>query len=128
MKDLGKVLLFIGMASVLPLLYVHEQVALVHISYRIDEQSSKLSKMAEEYRRLKFEVDQLKSPRFLEGKMKELSLDLTLPKEIRVVRIPPSLQPPAVPPLVPISTGLVPERILNFLGRWVDIAQAKTDQ
>ena len=128
MKDFGKILFFIGMASLLPLLYVREQIALFRISYLIDEQSSVLSKMSEEYRRLKFEVGQLKSPRFLEEKVKELSLNLTLPQEIRVVRMPSSFQVSAVPPLEPISTGLVSDRILNFLGRWMDIAQAKTDQ
>lgn len=128
MKDLGKIIFFIGIASLPLLFYVHEQIGLFHVSYLIDAQSSALSKMSEEYQRLKFEVDQLRSPRFLEGKMKELSLDLTLPKEIRVVRVPRSFQVPhPTRHLEPISVGPMSDRILNFLGRWVDIAQAKTD-
>lgn len=127
MKNLGKIIFIIGFASVLLLLYVHEQIALFHVSYLIDEQSSTLGKMSEEYRRLKFEVDQLRSPRFLEEKMEELSLDLTLPQEIRVVRIPQNFYSSHPSPLEPISVGPMSDRILNFLGRWVEIAQAKTD-
>jgi hypothetical protein len=58
--------------------------------------------------------------------MRELKLDLTLPKEVRVVRVPAAAvsRVPAVEDvaLQPLSKGL-----LDFLGRWVKVAQAKTD-
>ena len=61
--------------------------------------------------------------------MKELELDLTLPKEIRVVRVAPTVSEVAVPTtlqdesLKPMSKGL-----LDLLGRWVKVAQAKDSQ
>lgn len=126
MKGLGKVLLAIGVISILLLLYVQGQIALLRISYGLDIQSKKLTQRQEEYRYLRFEVDQLKAPRRLEEKMRELELDLTLPKEIRVVRVPtPShVNVPTIEKveLQPLSKGL-----LEFLGRWVKVAQAKTD-
>ena len=126
MKNLGKIILWIGIGSLPLLLYVHQQVALFHISYLLDDQASGLNKKSEAYRRLKFEVDQLKSPRFLEEKIKELSLNLALPQEIRVVRIPQSFRP-SLNPVEPMSVSPISDKVLNFLGRWVDIAQAKTE-
>ena len=126
MKGLGKIIIAIGLVSVLLLLYVQGQTALVRISYLMDVKSKKLAQEEEEYRYLKFEVDQLKAPRRLEEKIKTLKLNLTLPKEIRVVRVqaPPTIESPRLEEvqLQPLSKGL-----LEFLGRWVKVAQAKTD-
>ncbi len=127
MKGLGKIIIVIGFISGLFLLYVQGQISMLRVSYKIDLDSKKLSRRSEEYRHLKFEVDQLKSPRRLEEKIKELNLELTLPKEVRVVRVPyqtseePSLGAETVQ-LKPFSDG-----VLEFLGRWVKVAQAKTD-
>jgi len=126
MKGTGKTLLSITVASVLLLLFVHGRISLIRVSYLIDVKSDQLAEKSEAYRHLKFEVDQLKAPRILEAKMKELEMDLTLPKEVRVIRIP--VEPKVVPPpmtefeLQPFSQGL-----LNFFGRWVKVAQAKTE-
>ena len=103
------------------------QIAILRVSYQIDLDSRKLAQRWEEYRHLRFEVDQLKAPRRLEDKMKELQLNLTLPTEVSVVRVPlqtPSIQVPMAEPiqLKPFSSGVV-----EFLGRWVKVAQAKTD-
>ena len=126
MKGAGKIVLATAFFSSLMLVYVHEQMALFHISYELDAKSEKLSRLSEEYRKLKFEVDQLRAPRLLEGKLKELSLDLSLPKEVRVVKVPFS------EPVVPVrsmSGNAVQDHFLNFLGRWVNVApaQAKED-
>jgi len=108
-------------------LYVHGRIALFRVSYLIDVKSETWAQKKEAYRHIKFEVDQMKAPRLLEAKMKALNLDLTLPKEIRVVRVPkvaPMLEtsPPTELELQPFSQGL-----LNFFGRWVKVAQAKTE-
>ena len=127
MRDTGKVLVTISFLSMLLLLYVHEQIALFRVSYEINASSETLARKAEDYRHLKFDVEQLKAPRLLEEKMKQMELDLTLPKEVRVVRVPsvPMVETPMVKniSLQPLSDGL-----LDFLGRWVKVAQAKTDQ
>ena len=129
MKGLGKILINVAVVSFLLLLYVQGQIALLRISYSIDSQSKKLTQKREQYRHLQFEVDQLKAPRRLEEKMKELQLNLVLPKEVRVVRVPIVASNALVEPpleeevqLQPFSKGL-----LEFLGRWVKVAQAKTD-
>lgn len=132
MKKIVKILLGVLVFSILPLLYVREQVNLFHLSYQIEAQTTKLANLSEEYRKLQYEVDQLKAPRLLEEKMKSLNLDLTLPQEIRVVRVPAAakLQVP-VPDkdaaLDPLSFRPLSSRVMNFLGRWVEVAQAKTD-
>ncbi len=127
MKGLGKIIIVIGFVSGLFLLYVQGQISMLRVSYKIDLDSKKVARRSEEYRHLKFEVDQLKSPRRLEEKIKELELELTLPKEVRVVRVP--YQASEKPSLVTESVELKPfsDGVLEFLGRWVKVAQAKTD-
>lgn len=127
MKGAGKILVTVSLLSMLLVFYVHEQISLFSLSYCMNTESETLARKAEEYRHLKFEVDQLKAPRLLEDKMKHMRLDLALPKEVRVVRIPtvPIVESPVVKSisLQPLSDGL-----LDFLGRWVKVAQAKTEQ
>jgi hypothetical protein len=127
MKSLSKVLIGFVFGVVLLLFYVHGQNALFHISYDIEDGSDKLTHLSEEYRRLKFEVDQLKAPRLLEDKLKSLSLDLALPQEIRVIRVeaPAAFENTLIPDL-PIHQPIT-NRFVNMLGHWVDVAQAKTD-
>ena len=127
MKGCGKIILGVSAAAAFLLFYVHGQVALFRLSYAMDAQSKALAQRSEEYRRLKFEVDRLKAPLPLEEKMRKLSIDLTLPKEVRVVRIPAAALPEPRP-VVPFASAPVPNGFLKFLGRWVDIAQAKTDR
>ena len=123
--SMGKIIFGVGLLTFLLLLYVHEQVSLVRVSYLIDAKSDVLNRMSEDYRQIKFEVDQLKAPRLLEEKMKTLSLDLTLPQEIHVVRTPaPKLatQNREVSPVGSLSGNM-----FHFLGHWVEVAQAKTE-
>ena len=124
-QSMGKIISGVGLLTLLLLVYVHEQVALVRVSYLIDSKSAALSRMSEEYRQLKFDVDQLKAPRLLEEKMKTLSLDLALPQEIHVVRTP-ALPLPAPGRDVP-TVGSISGNMFHFLGHWVEVAQAKTD-
>ncbi len=123
-QSMGKMIFGVGILTLALLLYVHEQVSLVRVSYQIDSKADKLSKMKEDYRQIKFEVDQLKAPRLLEEKMKSLSMDLTLPREIHVVRTP-ALKVPL--PNQQVSTGSFSGNMFGFLGHWVEVAQAKTD-
>lgn len=127
MKGAGKIVLGISMIVALLLVYVHEQFLVFQVSYSLAKKSSRLAEKGETYRRIKYEVDQMKAPRLLEEKMSKLSLDLTLPKEVRVLKIPaphtlPSMRLSDVPIQQPVSG-----RLMNLLGRWIDVAQAKTD-
>jgi len=125
MKGLGKILFGCVILTAGLLLYVHERVEVLRVSYRIYDHSSELSKKGEEFRRLKFEVSQLRSPQVLERKLEELALPLTLPKEIKVLKVPA--------PVTQELTGLLPVEppsgnLFDFLGQWIQIAQARTDQ
>ena len=125
MKGAGKTILGVSVAVVFLLLYVHEQIALLHVSYTLEDKSEKLVRLSEEYRNVKFELDQLKAPRLLEEKIKEMQLNLTLPNEVRVLKT-------AAPPLKEdsiksVSANPMSDRVLHFLGCWVAVAQAKTD-
>lgn len=125
MKGLGKILLFcMGISGAL-LLYVHERVEMLRVSYRIHNQSSRLSEKAEELRRLTFEVTQLRSSQNLEKRMEELSLPLTLPKEIQVLRVPSEISNPLLPKSLSVPSA--PHKFFDFLGQWIQVAQARTD-
>ena len=127
MKGTGKIIIGISFAACFLLLYVHEQISLFRVSYILDNRSEKLSQMSEEYRQLKFELDQLKAPRLLEEKIKDLSLDLALPKEVRVFKVTPTPVSETLIQNIPTKTSPLPDRFVSFLGRWVEVAQAKTD-
>ena len=70
MKGIGKIIVGVMTISILLVLYVHEQVALLHVSYLLDSRVDKVTRLSEEYRQLKFEVEQLKAPKLVEEKMK----------------------------------------------------------
>lgn len=125
MKGLGKILLSFTLATSVLLLYVEERVEILRVSYRMDTETRRLTERAEELRRLRFEVAQLRSPRLLEKRLQELPLTLTLPKQIQALKVP------AVEPL-PLS-GTAPlgssgPNLFDFLGQWIQIAQARTDE
>lgn len=126
MKETGKIIGRVGILSSLLLFYVHQQFLLFQTSYDIDHKSHTLNRQTENFRRLKFEVDQLKAPRLLEEHMRDLKLDLSLPKEINVVKVPELRQSITIPVHeVPIQA--FSDRVFNWLGRWIDVAQAKVD-
>lgn len=127
MKGTGKLLFGISVLSLMMLLYVHEQVMVFRISYRLHEKSSQLTRKSDEYRKLKFEVDQLKAPRLLEERLKGQTLELSLPEEVRVVKIPKIMQREHSEALPDFSANTLSGRFASFLGRWIDVAQAKTD-
>lgn len=125
MKGAGKIILGVSFVSFLMLVYVHEQISLFHISYELDAKQNKLMHLSEEYRKVKFEVDQLRAPRLLETKLKQLSFNLALPQEVRVVRVP--VPEKILLPVEKLQTDPSQDHFFNFLGRWVDVAQAKED-
>lgn len=127
MKGLGKILFGCSILTAALLLYVHERVEMLEVSYQIYEKSSELSKKGEEFRRLKFEVSQLRSPQALEKRLEELSVSLTLPKEIKVLKVSP--EPVKYPASAPLSVQPPAGRnLFDFIGQWIQIAQARTDQ
>ena len=127
MKDAGKIIFVIMFVSALLLLYVHEQIALFRISYRMDDRAELLTRKSEEYRQLRFEVEQLKAPRLLEEKIKERQFNLALPKEIRVVRVPIAPVVAQQPDIHLAGGNPLAEGLLQAVSRLVGVAQAKTE-
>lgn len=125
MKGLGKLLFGLAVLTGALLFYVHESVELLRLSYVIYEKAGALSKRSEEYRRLNFEVAQIRSPQSLEKRLSELSLPLTLPKEIQVLRVPVPLEERSFRTL-PLQTP--PNKLFSFLGQWIQVAQARPEQ
>ena len=58
--------------------------------------------------------------------MDQLALDLTLPQELEVIRVPEPKHIEAQT-LRKISLQPVSDSVVDFFGRWVKVAQAKTD-
>ncbi len=127
MKGSGKILVLIGILTCAMLFYVHLQIASVLVSLEIHKSSRALAEKQELVRRFQFKVDQLRAPRLLEAKMKRHDMGLALPNKIQVVEVPP------VPQLmIPVvseqkATRTFSSEVSNFLGRWIQTAQAKTD-
>jgi len=127
MKGCGKILVLIAVMACAMLFYVHLQVASVLVSFDIHKNSRAVAEKQELLRRFQFKVDQLRAPRLLEAKMKHHDMGLALPNRIQVVEVPP------VPELViPVAseqkvTRTFSSEVSNFLGRWIQTAQAKTD-
>lgn len=121
-----RVFVLFGFLTCFAVLYVYGQTAIFKVSYDINEKSDKLKEQSEFYRRLKFEVDQLRAPRLLEEKMKRMELELALPSEIQVIRIPKTGAPEAL--LTPVvSKQPLAASPFDLLGRWVKVAQAKME-
>ena len=128
LKGTGRILLTSALLTLLLLLYVHGEVSLFHLSYQMDEQTEKLAQKTEAYRRLRFEVAELSAPRRLENKISDLSMDLVLPKEIQVIKLPAAVPRGAAGASlgheIPVS---LQQRFSYWVNRWVGVAQAKTD-
>ncbi|MBU3759616.1 MAG: hypothetical protein FGM27_06770 [Candidatus Omnitrophica bacterium] len=122
-----RVFFLTGSLTALAVLYVYGQTEIFKVSYDINERSDQLAEQSELHRRLKFEVDQLRAPRLLEEKMKRMELELALPSEIQVVRIPQVSKDAE-----PFDSAAVPQSLapnpFDLLGRVVKVAQAKMDQ
>jgi len=109
-------------------LYVHGQVALFRVSYDLNIKADELKDKSESYRRLKFEVDQLKAPRLLEEKMKNMKLELELPRDIEVIRIEPSETLSNSIEMTAISQQSAVTGRFDLLGRIIKVAQAKMEE
>ncbi len=126
MKGSGKWVLGVWTAAIFLLLYVHLNVSLFSLSYQINDRSKQVSKRDETYRYLKYEVERLKAPYRLSEKIQEHRLELDIPKNIRVIQMP---MPEAIEPKVihEVVSPAASKGLTGLLGRWVQIAQAKTE-
>lgn len=125
MKFVLRSLATVSILTSLLVLYVFGQVTVFRVSYAIDQKTEMLERRSEDYRQMRYAVSQMKAPGVLQDKLDHLDLELLLPREVRVIRVPaaPIVTPAMVSPLSrdPLSFGM-----LDFFGRWVKVAQAKT--
>src|SRR3990167_6868414 len=124
MNGAGKIVLSSVCLGFFLVLYVHGQISILQVSYDVNQYSRTLAKKTEEYRRLRYQVDQLKAPRLLETRMRTLDLNLQLPHEVRVMKVSRTAIPP-VPSPIDITSPSVTQKLTGFIGRWVGVAQAK---
>ena len=76
------------LATALVLLYVHQETAVLRVSYSIEKKERELARLSEEYKTIHYQVARLRSPSFLNRQMKEHALNLTTPKVIEMVKVP----------------------------------------
>lgn len=126
MKGSGKWVLGVWGAAIFLLLYVHLNVSLFSLSYQINDRSKQVSKRDETYRYLKYEVERLKAPYRLSEKIQEHRLELDIPKNIRVIQMPTpeAIEPKIIQEAASVATS---KGLTGLFGRWVQIAQAKTE-
>jgi hypothetical protein len=127
MKGCGKILVLMTALTCAMLFYVHLQVASVLVSFDIHKSSRAMAEKQELLHRFQYKVDQLRAPRLLEEKMKRHDMGLALPNRIQVFEVPPVAEL-----AIPVANARKASRtfsseVSNFLGRWIQTAQAKTD-
>ena len=114
---------FLILGTLALLLYVHEQVAIIQVSYSIEKKEREVARLSEDYKTARFKVARLRSPHVLNERMKKLSLDLTAPTDQKVLRV---LKRKAVP----VETEVRWPAPFQFLSlfHFVKEAQAKTSK
>ena len=116
-----KVLRNLVLSTFLLLFYVHEQVSVLQVSYAIEKKERELARLNESYKIEKFNVLRLRSPQALNQRMKQLSLDLTVPTDQKVIKV---LKPQTIPVEEPVSWR-APIQFMSWL-HMIKEAQAKT--
>ena len=116
-----KVLRNLVLSTFLLLFYVHEQVSVLQVSYSIEKKERELARLNEAYKIAKFNVLRLRSPQVLNQRMKQLSLDLTVPTDQKVIKV---LKPQSIPVEEPVSWR-APIQFMSWL-HMIKEAQAKT--
>ena len=86
MKLLRSVL-FVTFATMLALVYVHQQVELVKLSYAIDCKEKKLKDMLDRRESLGYNIDNLESPFRLEQVLMSRKIDVSFPRKGHVVNV-----------------------------------------
>ncbi len=88
MKHLGKYILILGIVTACMLLYVHQHIAIILFSYDINKKEEVLTEIKDVNKNLKFQLASLKSPTNLEEKLAAANINLVLPQEVKVLRVP----------------------------------------
>lgn len=105
------------------LFYVHIQAEIFRVSYSIEKKDRELAELSEKYKISRYSVTQLKSPNYLNEQLKKNSMELIVPKDTEILKIP---VPKSIPVAVETVSGAPVKSQLLSLSGLVKEAQAKT--
>lgn len=88
---LVKMLSYVSIVTMLALVYVHQQVELVKISYAIECKDKRVRDMLDRREGLEYNIDNLTATSRLERVLISRKIDVTLPKRGNVVKMAKSL-------------------------------------
>ena len=128
MRGTGRIILGIFGVCSLVMIYVHLQVVTFLASYEIDRAASKIYSSTDQLRKLKFEMEQYKSPHLLEGQIRQYEMKLAIPK--MVYRIPRSfdeIQASSVNLPTSAQAAGAPQFLRQILSGWIQVAHAKNE-
>lgn len=84
---LFKYIILLGAVTLIALVYVHQQVELVKLSYEIDCKEKKLKEMLDRKGILRYNISNLESPSRLEKVLSAKKISVSYPKKSQVVRL-----------------------------------------
>ena len=115
---LFKHIILLGIVTLTALVYVHQQVELVKLSYEIDCKEKKLKEMLDRKGILRYNISNLESPSRLEKVLLERKVSVSYPKKGQVIRL--ARNPSYVPGESLRVSGLEERagifKLLDFLG------------
>ena len=80
-------LLIVSIVTILSLLYVHQQLTLVKLSYRLKDNQKKYSNLLDQNKIIKYNIACLKSPKKVEDALAAENIKLVMPPVWQVVKI-----------------------------------------
>lgn len=105
---------FLIFVTLVALLYVHQQVQLLDISYRINSKEREIARLLDQNRILVYNATRLKSSVYLDKKFLS-EKDYLIPQQWQVVKV--ERQKKAQQPVVTARLEKRPSRILKIFGR-----------
>ncbi|MDD5174209.1 MAG: hypothetical protein PHV48_05235 [Candidatus Omnitrophica bacterium] len=84
---LFKYIMILGMVTLTALVYVHQQVELVKLSYEIDCKEKKLKEILDRKGVLRYNISNLESPSRLERVLLERKVSVFYPKKGQIIRL-----------------------------------------
>ena len=115
---LFKYIVILGIVTLTALVYVHQQVELVKLSYEIDCKEKKLKEMLDRKGILRYNISNLESPSRLEKVLLARKVSVAYPKKGQVLRL---ARNPSYAPNGPLRLSGLEERagifkLFDFLG------------
>ena len=120
---LFRYIMLLGIVTLTALVYVHQQVELVKLSYEIDCKEKKLKEMLDRKGILRYNISNLESPSRLEKVLLERKVSVSYPKNRQVMRL---ARKDSYVPSGPLRVSGLEERagifkLFDFLGGRPDV-------